>query len=128
MLRRILPFSFALLLFALAFSLPIKRSNAPPQFASLILPNDILAQASRDTVDTLGGVTARPIVAPVRADSARPPSNHSRAILISTLVLIVVVCLAVWLLSRRDKGERYDSAGAYEADRSPHGRRDPRSP
>jgi hypothetical protein len=78
------------------------------------LPQPLAAQA-RDTVDTLGGATARPVVetAPASADSVDTSALHSHGILIGTLVLIVV-CLVAWYISRRDSGGRYDSVDAYD--------------
>lgn len=126
MLRRI-PLAFAVLLFAAIFAFPIGRSSAPPQLepvkilAAAFLPRTAAAQA-RDTLDTLGGATARPVAqaAPAPADSVATPALHSHGILIGTLSLIVVVCLVVWFISRRKPGGRYDSADAY-SDRGTRG-------
>lgn len=109
MLRRILTFTFALLLFALAFSIPdAARGPAPPDIisaqhgapllvmANLFLPRAAIAQAAavRDTGP--GAVDTTPASARVATDD----SNHFTRNAVGGLVFIVFALLVVVLVKR----------------------------
>ncbi len=118
MLRRILTFTFALLLFALAFSIPdAARGPAPPNITSvqrespallvmgnLFLPRAAIAQAvahdtGAGTVDTT----------PASALATPDKSSHSLRNVFGGLALIGLAILVVLFFRRRKSGEsEYD--------------------
>jgi hypothetical protein len=132
MLRRLFTITFALLLFALAFSIP--RSTAPPDsvspavriVANLFLPQIAIAQATAsapaqtqaDNPTSVAVIDTGPGTVDTLSKSEQvvdDKSSHSHAIIWGCLALIVVVALAAWFISRRSNngsgGGGVDSSG-----------------
>lgn len=125
MLRRFSTCLFALLLFALAFSIPISaRGSAPPDvgqvqrasqpilvIANLFLPRAAIAQAavasaSAQTIaDNPNPVDTGPGPVDTAPSSERIPdkSTHSRAIIYGSVAAIGVLAVTALLLSRRSR-------------------------
>lgn len=118
MLRRILSFTFALLLFALAFSIGVPdRPTAPSELisgksespgliaAALFLPQTAIAQT---TASAPGQAIADTSARAAPADQ----SGRSHALLWGTFALIAAVSFVAWLLNRRrNKPYAYEPQG-----------------
>lgn len=115
MLRRILGFTFALLLFALAFSIP-DRTTAPSDLisgksespglivAALFLPQTAIAQA---TASAPGQTVADTSARSAPADQ----SGRSHALLWGTLALVAVLIAGAWFATKRSRNGA--SGGGY---------------
>lgn len=130
---------FALLIFALAFSIPIDaRGTAPPDVASverasqpllvianLFLPRAAIAQATAsasaqtiaDNPTPILDSGAGPVDSTPASERVPDKSSHSRAIVYSSVAAIGVLAATAFLLSRRTRSNGGGATGSSSGQR-----------